>query len=109
MFPMPSWPLLRVAIAAESMAPTLSDGEWWIARRTRKCRPGDVVVFDHPTRSGMVAVKRVIRPEGDGWWVEGDNPEHSTDSRHFGPLPRARVLGRLVWRYSPWPPRRLTR
>ena len=109
MFPMPSWPLLRVAIAGESMAPTLSDGEWWIAWRTTKCRPGDVVVFDHPTRPGMLAVKRVVRIDGDSWWVEGDNPERSTDSRHFGPLPQRRVLGRLMWRYSPWPPRQFTR
>ncbi len=85
------------------MAPTLTDGQWWVARRTSTCRPGDVIVFDHPTRSGMVAVKRVIRREPGGWWVEGDNGDASTDSRTFGVLPADHVLGRLIWRYRPLP------
>ncbi|KAL3808563.1 hypothetical protein ACHAXA_001068 [Cyclostephanos tholiformis] len=34
-------------------------------------------------------------------WVEGDNPTHSTDSRHYGPLPESSLRGRIVLRL--WP------
>ena len=45
-----------------------------------------------------------MRPEGDLWWVEGDNPAVTDDSRRYGP---AEVLSRVVLRYWPLPPRRL--
>ena len=103
---MPSWPVLRVAVAGDSMAPALVDGEWWVARRTTSCRPGDIIVFDHPVQSGLVAVKRAVRSTPDGWWVEGDNPGRSTDSRSFGAVPSDHVLGVLWIRYRPAPWRR---
>ena len=103
---MPRSPFLPVAIAGDSMAPTLQEGEWWLAWRTPTVAPGDLVVFAHPSARGVLAVKRVVALRPAGLWVEGDNPNRSTDSRHFGALAVDRVLGRLMWRYSPWPPRR---
>ncbi len=97
------------------MAPTLAVGDYALAVRPGRLRRGDVVVVEHPNRPGFEMVKRITGAEGDltpdgrilgrdEWWVEGDNPDESTDSRHFGPvrtdLVRARVL--LVW----WPPSR---
>ena len=46
-------------------------------------------------------MKRLVRREDDGWWVLGDNPESSDDSRRFGVVPDVNVLGRLWWRYRP--------
>lgn len=94
----------RVAVSGDSMAPALRDGDWWIARRTRSFNAGDVVVVDHPEYPGLLAVKRAVRPTPDGWWVEGDNPDRSRDSRHFGPVPIERLLGTVVLRYRPLPP-----
>ncbi len=34
-------------------------------------------------------------------WLEGDNPLHSTDSRHYGPIPESALRGRVVRRL--WP------
>lgn len=34
-------------------------------------------------------------------WLEGDNPFHSTDSRHYGPIPVSAIRGRIVMRI--WP------
>jgi len=31
----------------------------------------------------------------------GDAADSSTDSRAFGPLPRASIVGRAVYRYAP--------
>jgi len=37
-------------------------------------------------------------------WLEGDNPDRSTDSRTTGPVRRDAVVGIVRARY--WPPRR---
>jgi len=94
-------PWFPVAIAGDSMQPALRDGEWWLARRTRRVAPGDMVVIDHPEYSGLLAVKRVVRRDDAGWWVEGDNPDRSRDSRHFGAIPDSRIVGKVVVRYRP--------
>ena len=40
----------------------------------------------------------------DEYFLMGDNRAHSTDSRHYGPVLRERIEGRVICRV--WPPRR---
>ena len=94
-------PFLRVQVVGLSMEPALRNGEWWLVRRTSRLHPGDVVVLTHPQRPHMLEVKRLDRREGDSWWVLGDNPDWSTDSRHFGAIPASLILGRAILRYHP--------
>jgi type IV secretory pathway protease TraF len=54
-------------------------------------------------------VKRLVRRAGRECWVEGDNAARSRDSRHFGPVDSSRIVGRLLMRYAPLPPRRPAR
>jgi signal peptidase I len=86
---------------------------------------GDVVVVEHPNRKGTVC-KRILGLPGDmvvnpppmgrmrnkqhddlviipdgHIWIEGDNTMHSTDSRDYGPIPAALIVGRVVCRI--WP------
>lgn len=91
---------------------------------------GDVVVVQHPDRRGTIC-KRVLglpgdmvvkppntmrrrrrqRPGGapdnlliipDGHiWIEGDNSMNSSDSRNYGPIPAAMIVGRVLCRV--WP------
>jgi signal peptidase I len=102
-------PWFPVAVAGDSMAPTLHAGEWWLARRTSKVGVGDVVVLRPPGDDDLLTVKRITRHEGDSWWVEGDNAGRSRDSRAFGPVAPEAVLARLVLRYRPLPLRRVPR
>ena len=76
-----------VAIAGSSMEPTLSAGQWWLVRRTRDVRPGQIIVFWHPIRLNLLTVKRADHRLEGGWWVLGDNADASDDSRFFGPVP----------------------
>ena len=34
-------------------------------------------------------------------WVEGDNSLNSVDSRHYGPIPRNLIEGKVVCRFAP--------
>jgi signal peptidase I len=109
------WRPFRIEVEGTSMRPTLEPGDWAIAVRARRLRRGDVVIVEHPDRVGFELVKRVthlpgdVAPDGLGLvdlvWVEGDDPEGSSDSRTFGPLLPGLVRGRvlLVW----WPPGRI--
>ncbi len=111
-------------VLGPSMRPTLEAGDrvvvdLWTYRR-RPPRPGEVVLLDGPgevplvkrVTSGPLARDRVPasspfgRAEANEDWfvVRGDNEAESTDSRQFGPVPRHRFRGRVLFRY--WPPGR---
>jgi signal peptidase I len=107
------WKPFRVEISGSSMSPTLVPGDWALAVRPGRLRRFDVVVVEHPSRPGLEMVKRIVAlpgelaPDGarlgpDQWWVEGDSPAESTDSRQFGPVRTDQVKAtiRLVY----WPP-----
>jgi len=96
------WPLLRVEVAENSMLPALRPGDWLIARRTRRIRPGQVVLAWHPSRAGLLLVKRAARKADGGWWLESDNPgaPGATDSSRFGPVPEDKIVGRVLGRYG---------
>ncbi|GAB3909368.1 hypothetical protein GCM10029964_110810 [Kibdelosporangium lantanae] len=64
------------------MAPTLTDGDVVVVRRASKAKVGAVVLVRWVSRPGQLSVKRVAGP---GYFVVGDNPYASTDSRELGP------------------------
>jgi hypothetical protein len=108
------WPLLRVEVAERSMLPALHPGDWLLAWRTTRIRPGQIVLAWHPERSGFLLVKRAAwRVEGDGeaaggWWLASDNPAGgAVDSARFGPVPEEKVVAVVLVRY--WPLRRRRR
>lgn len=94
-------PFTRVRIVGPSMEPSLSNGDWWLVRRTSDVRVGDAALLVHPLRPDLLVVKRLVRREASGWWVVGDNEAESEDSRQFGVVPEANVVGRLALRYGP--------
>ena len=96
----PVFGICYLAVAGPSMESTLTAGDWIVARADGRAAVGDVVVLEHPQRPGMLIVKRVARVDDDGFWVLGDNPGASTDSRQFGAAPD--VVGRVLWRVRPW-------
>jgi phage repressor protein C with HTH and peptisase S24 domain len=84
------------------MVPTLRSGDAVLVRRGGRVRPGAVVLARFPAGPDLLVVKRAVRPAGGGWWIEGDNPLVTDDSRAYGP---AQVLGTVVARYWPRPAR----
>lgn len=83
------------------MNPSYRDGDWVLVLRSERLQPGAVAAVRDPRENRRVLIKRVIRREISGWWVAGDNPTASTDSRTFGPVPPELVVGRVLLRYYP--------
>ena len=84
------------------MEPALRAGErlmTWPAR-PGALRPGRVVVVADPTDPDHLVVKRIAGLDGDRVTVLGDHAAASTDSRTWGPVPRAAVRRVVVRR---WP------
>jgi signal peptidase I len=107
--------LTVITVRGDSMLPTYRAGDRLLVRRRwagRPVRRGDIVVCRPFVSSGKIAdpllvVKRVAALGGDRdpngsqivpdrhVYVTGDGPG-SVDSRRFGPIPRERVLGRVL-------------
>ena len=108
------WRPFRVEVAGTSMLPTLEPGDWALAVRVSARAPRRRRRRRTPRAPGFELVKRVVHvpgdvaPDGpelvDEIWIEGDEPEGSSDSRRFGPVAVGRVRARVrrVW----WPPER---
>ena len=94
------WPIWRAKVTERSMEPALRPGDCLLIRRTRRIRPGQVVIARHPERPEMLLVKRAARQAGGGWWLESDNPAAgAVDSRRFGAVPGSLIEGRVLARY----------
>ncbi|MBI4493749.1 MAG: nickel-type superoxide dismutase maturation protease [Chloroflexi bacterium] len=85
------------------MAPAYRAGERLLVNRlayvARAPRPGDVVVVRDPAQSSRLLLKRVAARSGGSYVVLGDNRAASRDSRHFGPLRRREIIGKVLGRY----------
>ena len=97
------WTYGLVAVAGRSMEPTLRDGDRLLVRWGAVPVAGRVAVVRLPGGRPL-AVKRLLRREPEGWWVERDNPAEGVDSWSVGAVPDSDVLGLVVRRV--WPPRR---
>jgi len=102
------WPIMRVAVAEDSMLPALRPGDWLLAWRTRRVRPGQVVLAWHPQRPGFLLVKRAAwweRADAEtagGWWLASDNPgAGAVDSARFGRVAADMIVARVLLRYGP--------
>jgi inner membrane protease subunit 2 len=111
------WKPFRVEVRGSSMLPSLSPGDWALAVAASRYRRGDVVVVEHPGRPDFELVKRVVgvpgdlTPDGrvldaDEFWIEGDRPESSIDSRSFGPVRLEHLKARVRLVYWPFQRRR---
>jgi len=94
---------MRFVVYGDSMRPAFVPGDELrvsiIAYRLRLPRVGDAVVVRDP-RTGRLVLKRIKRLEGAGYFVLGDNPEASTDSREFGVVYKDEIVGKVVRKYG---------
>jgi signal peptidase I len=107
-------PVRRLSVQGRSMLPALKPGDrvavGRLAYRVRSPRNGEVAVLHQPDGFPRLDIKRVHAGPGetvlmrgrevvlgpDEWFVQGDNRDESTDSRHLGPVRRKDFVG-PVW------------
>jgi inner membrane protease subunit 1 len=94
-------PLRRAVVTGDSMLPAFQPGDRILLGPAWRVRPGQIVGLADPRRPERLLVKRVRSIDSAGIRVEGDNPQASTDSRHFGPVGPSQLAGRVVYRYGP--------
>ncbi|MFB9689399.1 S26 family signal peptidase [Amycolatopsis plumensis] len=116
--------LIMTTVDGHSMEPALSSGDRVLVRRTRRARRGQVALLRFPPlpsgapTGDQLLLKRVVAVAGDRIppdWADpdahglggevvpggctvvlGDNRPSSWDSRHYGFVPRERVVGVVV-------------
>ncbi|MCA1784273.1 MAG: nickel-type superoxide dismutase maturation protease [Intrasporangiaceae bacterium] len=91
-----------VDVAGPSMLPTLWPGDRLVTIPAHRAwlRPGQVVVLEDPADPSHLVIKRLTAVDGGRVEVRGDDPDHSTDGRLWGPLPASSVRRIAVTR---WP------
>lgn len=87
------------------MLPGLAAGDELLvnprAYRQQSVQIGDLVMARRPDRPEIKMVKRVTAVSENGrFFLTGDNPTASTDSRHFGPVTANHILGKVTSKFG---------
>lgn len=89
--------LLKVRGA--SLWPDYDEGDYVLVAGVpfpaRKIKAGDVIVFHQPGYGTLIKRVHQVLESGQAYNVRGTQIE-SSDSRNFGPVPRARVSGKVI-------------
>ena len=57
----------------------------------------DIVVTVHPGQNNLTIVKRIAALDSQQrYWLLGDNPQKSTDSRHWGTIKLTDIIGKVT-------------
>lgn len=87
-------------VSGDSLTPEYREGDFVMITKIPfflyRLKIGDVVAFKHPDFGTMIKKVAAILPGGDEIFVVGTH-EHSVDSRNFGSLQRADLMGKVIW------------
>ncbi len=89
--------LARFKVSGHSMEPRIKNGEevlvTGIIYLFKKPKISDIVAFK---KDKKVLIKRIIRIDGDKYFVAGDNTNDSLDSKTFGLISKKQILGKVI-------------
>ena len=89
-----------------SMYPTLKDGDTLLINTTVEPKDGDIVILDTKDMEGwkksttQIVKRYYAKYSTDGYYVMGDNSEHSYDSRQVGEFDKECLFGVVVCNLS---------
>lgn len=85
--------------SGKSMEPTFQDGDLLLVNFTATPKDGDVLILDTADMEGwdnsatQIVKRYYAQYSTDGYYVLGDNSEHSYDSRCCGEIDKERLIG----------------
>jgi nickel-type superoxide dismutase maturation protease len=89
-----------IKVTGESLSPFFRDGDYVLVAKfpflLKRIKPGDILVFRHPLFGTMIKRLERLSPDGEDLFVVGEDA-FSNDSRRFGPIRRADLVGKVVW------------
>ncbi len=90
----------RLLVRGSSMLPKLQPGEEILfnpnAYRQKLPQVGDIVVARHPYQAKQIIKRVAVILEDGSCFLVGDNSKESTDSRSYGFIPLAKILGKVT-------------
>lgn len=87
-----------IQVCGDSMHPTFKDGDIIIGCRLCSIERNEVYVF-HPPVGEKYVIKRLTQVSSttNKLFFEGDNPDHSYDSRMYGYVARDKVVAKYIF------------
>jgi phage repressor protein C with HTH and peptisase S24 domain len=82
-------------IVGDSMTPYLNDNDLIAVWKSNKYKSGDIIGFKF---DGQILIKRISRIKDNQYYVLGDNPDNSLDSRKFGWVSNNNIIFKLLFR-----------
>jgi nickel-type superoxide dismutase maturation protease len=88
-----------ILVEGDSMLPNLKNGDGILIDPDAPIAVGDIILAKHPFKKSVKILKRIAEIDQNGnYFLVGDNPAESTDSRTFGALSAKHILGKAVCR-----------
>lgn len=91
-------------VRGQSLTPAFQEGDYVLILQASfpglSIKAGDVIVFEQPPHGRLIKQVSQVLDSGHSFEVRGSQIL-STDSRNFGPVPRERVLGKVIWHIKP--------
>jgi signal peptidase I len=92
--------LRLLKVRGSSLWPDFREGDYILAAGVPfpggRVSAGDVIVFDQPGYGQLIKRVQHVLEDGQAYEVRGTQIA-STDSRNFGPVPKTRVSGKVIW------------
>jgi signal peptidase I len=92
--------LRLLKVSGDSLLPTYQDGDFVLVSKIpylfSRIRQGDIIAFRHEVYDTMIKQVHRIVPGSGQIYVIGTQ-ENSIDSRHFGPISKEDILGKVIW------------
>ena len=88
-----------IRVEGDSMLPDLKNGDGILINPDAQIVVGDILLAKHPFKKSVVILKRLAEIDENGnYFLVGDNPSESSDSRTFGAISAKHILGKAVCR-----------
>lgn len=87
-----------LTVNGRSMYPTLKEGDKLWSVRSYLCdiQVGDIVVAKPYKCDDRLVIKRVYRIDGMMYYLLGDNPSESYDSRNYGWVSKKEIVAKVM-------------